>query len=1139
MKRILGLDLGTNSIGWALVNEAEKSNETSSIVKLGVRVNPLTIDEKTNFEKGRPFSVNADRTLKRGARRNLQRFKQRRKNLLEILKKHHVVSDSFVLAEEGKGSTYGILNLRAKAAVEKVSLEELAKVFFTINKKRGYKSSRKAKNEEDGNAIDGMAIAKELYETQTTPGAYVFNLLVKANKKNRKVAIPDFYRSDLQNEFDKVWNYQKQFYPDVLDEELYKALENQGQQNSRKRFLAIKGIYTAENKGKREAIKLQHYKWRTLAVNEQLTIEEVAYVLVEINNNLNKSSGYLGAISDRSKELYFNKETVGQNLWKQIQKNRHTSLKNQVFYRQDYLDEFEVIWETQRKFYPENLTASLKEEIRDVVIFYQRKLKSQKGLLGFCQFESWQIDKTDQEGNILLNKLTGNPKKVTIGNRVIAKSSPLFQEFKVWQNLNNLEFKRKDKAKKDLFNQNVVEEYVLNEETRLALFKELNIRGGLTEKDILAALGLKTKEWKTNFSKGLEGNRTNEALFKVYKTIAQTEGYGEDWENKLADEIIEELTAVFTEIGVSTNILDFDAIKESATFDKQEAYQLWHLLYATEDDEKVSKKDQEIYGNSLVNLKKKLHLKYGFKPEYAKWMANVALQDDYGNLSSKAIRNIIPHLQAGNNYYEACALAGYNHSNSETKEEKENKVLLDKLDLLPKNSLRNPVVEKILNQMVNLINQVIKTYGKPDEVRIELARELKKSIAERKEMTANINDATKRNDKIKAQITKEFGIPNPTKTDVVRFRLWEELAVNGYKDVFTNVKIPKEKIFSKEIDIEHIVPKALLFDDSFSNKTLAFRKTNLQKGARTAFDFIQADYHNDLDQYQERVEALYAKGKGISKSKYKKLLISRTNLPEGFIERDLKNSQYIAKKAKAMLQEVFKDVVATSGSITNKLREDWGIVNVMKELNMPKYKALGLTEIQQRLDKGTEELKEVEVIKDWTKRNDHRHHAMDALTVAFTTHNHIQYINNLNTIASVKENDPDLEKSRLFQLKNTITKVYDLGNGKKKRKFIPPMLSFRKEAKTHIESILISFKNKNKVVTKNINKTKVKGGYLKKEQLTPRGQLHKETVYGKSKRIAKKPLKLTKSVTLKQLQLIVDKPIREVVVAHIVLFDGC
>ena len=89
MKKILGLDLGTNSIGWAVVNEAEKEGEKSSIVKLGVRVNPLTVDEQHNFELGKSITTNADRTLKRSMRRNLQRYKLRRENLIEVLKERH------------------------------------------------------------------------------------------------------------------------------------------------------------------------------------------------------------------------------------------------------------------------------------------------------------------------------------------------------------------------------------------------------------------------------------------------------------------------------------------------------------------------------------------------------------------------------------------------------------------------------------------------------------------------------------------------------------------------------------------------------------------------------------------------------------------------------------------------------------------------------------------------------------------------------------------------------------------------------------------------------------------------------------------------------------------------------------------
>lgn len=1113
MKRVLGLDLGTNSIGWALVNEAENDNEVSEIIKLGVRVNPLTTDEKADFEKGKPLSTNADRTLKRSARRNLQRYKLRRENLIEILIKNGFITKNTPLTETGKDTTHQTLEIRAKAATEQLTLEELARVLLTINKKRGYKSSRKARNEEEGQTIDGMQVAKELYDKNITPGQYVLGLLTQGKKY-----IPDFYRSDLKSEFDKVWDFQKQYYPEVLDDDLYKALEGQGQQNSRKRFLAIKGIYTAVNKGKRDEVKLQHYKWRADAINKKLNIEEVAYVLVEINNNLNQSSGYLGEISDRSKELYFNKETVGQYLWKQITENPHTSLKNQVFYRQDYLDEFEKIWETQSKYYPETLTEDLKEEIRDVIIFYQRKLKSQKALLSICQFENWEIDKKDADGNIKINPLTKMPQKVTVGRKVIAKSSPLFQEFKVWQGVNNISLK--------MFTNN--EQYALNEEQRKLLFEELNLRGNLSESEIFKILGFKAPEWKTNYKEGLEGNRTNAALYNAYQMIAEAEGYGYDWAKKSASEIKEELRQIFPLIGINPEILDFDANADD--LEAQKSYQLWHLLYATEDDEKISEEDKIIFGNSAVSLKKKLVEKFGFKPEHAKILANISLSQDYGNLSAKAIRKIIPYLQAGHIYPEACTLAGYNHSKSLTAEENEARQLAEKMEILPRNSLRNPVVEKILNQMVNIINEIIDTYGKPDEVRIELARELKKSAKERKEMTEFINQRTKENEDIKKLLVKEFGIPNPTKSDILRYRLYEELAPLGYKDVFTNQYIHRNELFSKHIDIEHIIPKTLLFDDSLSNKTLAFRQVNIKKANRTAYDYISSDNNLDLEEYINRVEILYNGGKGtISKAKRNKLLIAQKDLDFGFIERDLRNSQYIAKEARKMLLKVFRNVMATSGSITDKLREDWGIINVMKELNFPKYKAVGMTEIEQRLNKGTGELVDVEVIKDWTKRNDHRHHAMDALAVAFTKHSHIQYLNHLNARKDVNNE----KHSLILNIENKITHRITDENGKSKKVFIAPMPDFRARAKEHIENILVSIKNKNKVVTKNTNITKKKGGVHKKVQLTPRGQLHKETVYGKSKVLMNKSTKLNKAITTEQIELIANPVLKSLVKEHV------
>ncbi|WP_438969291.1 type II CRISPR RNA-guided endonuclease Cas9 [Nonlabens sp.] len=1116
MKKILGLDLGTTSIGWALVNEATEKDESSSIIKLGVRVNPLTVDEKTDFEKGRPLSTNADRTLKRAARRNLQRYKLRRKNLIDVLLKNKIIDVNTQLTEIGKGTTHQTLSLRAQAATSEISLEDFTKVLITINKKRGYKSSRKTVQETDGVAIDGMDVAKKLYDENLTPGQYVLSLL-----NNGKKFIPDFYRSDLLAEFKKIWNYQKKYYKEILEDSLFTELQGKNK-NATWAICEIPfNLVGIKRTGNSSQKKLENYQWRAKALSEKLDLEQLVIVLQEINGELNSSSDYLGKISDRSKELHFENKTVGQYLYDQLSKNPNTSLKNQVFYRQDYLDEFEKIWETQAKYH-EVLSPQLKEKVRDIIIFYQRKVKSQKGLLSYCKFESWKQDYIDTE--------TGKTKQRTIGRKVIPKSSPLFQQAKIWQNLNNLEYYNEEEGKSLIVKE-------LDEEVRQLLFQELNVRGNLSATVLLKIISNfidlgKVRNWKSNYDKTkdraalpIEGNHTNSKIFNVLQTISTNEGYGIDWSKATASNILEELENTLPLIGIDKGILRFDAYIDN--WDKQASYQLWHLLYATETDDKITESDRLIYGNESVNLKKSLHHKFSFKPEYAKLMASVVFTADHGNLSAKALRKIMPFLETGHIYPDACKEAGYNHSHSLTKEELENRKLKPHLDLIKKNSLRNSVVEKILNQMVNVVNQVIETYGKPDEIRIELARELKKSAKERADMTKGIADATKRNEDLKKYITKTFGIPNPTKNDVVRYRLFLELEKNGFKDIFRNQPIKHEDLFSKKIDIEHIIPKALTYDDSYSNKTLAFREDNLKKADRTAIDFITNEYASSIENYTQRVEMLYKTG-AISKAKQIKLLRTQNDIPDGFIERDLRNSQYIAKKAKDMLFEVFENVLSTSGSVTDRLRKDWDLINVMKELNLPKYRALGLTKFEERLDLGSGNMKKYEVIKDWSKRNDHRHHAMDALTVAFTTRNHVQYINNYNARRNEKSDHHPIIKN----IEKQITTVNNNG----KRVFIKPLPRFRKSAKKHIEDILISFKNKNKVVTWNVNTTKGKDGSIhKKRQQTPRGQLHKETIYGKSKRILDKKTKLNKKFTLNDAQLIVNTEIKKSVLKHLEL----
>lgn len=1117
MKRILGLDLGTTSIGWALVNEAEGATEQSSIVKLGVRVNPLTTDEQTNFEKGKSITTTAERTLARSMRRNLQRYKLRRDNLIEILKEHGLIKDDTLLSEQGNHSTFRTYAVRAKAPNERIELEDFARVLLMINKKRGYKSSRKVKGKDEGQLIDGMAVAKLLYDEGLTPGQYALQLL-----DSGKRFVPDFYRSDLQAELDRIWKYQQPHNTELLTPELWDKMKGKGKEATSKLIYALFKLDTAENKGTRDEKRIRPYQWRVAALTRVLSPSELAFVLKEVNGEINGSSGYLGAISDRSKELFFNKKTVGQYLNDQIVKDPHTRLKNQVFYRQDYLDEFEAIWEEQAKHH-DKLTRELKEEIRDVVIFYQRKLKSQKGLISFCEFEQKKVE-----------VMVDGKKKIKIrGCRVAPKSSPLFQEFRIWQVLNNLELIQKGAKKpktKKLSEQTALfdsdagsdQEFVLTLDDRKLLLDELMWTDKMKKADALAYLFDNPSQLDLKF-KELEGNRTNAILLDAYKRIVEASGHDVDFSKLTATESVKRVKEVFGVLGIDTTILDFNSDLEQSEIEKQSSYQLWHLLYSAEED-KSNTGDEK--------LRATLMSKYGFDDSGARIMASVAFQDEYANLSTKAIRKVLVFLKAGHKYSEACELAGYNHSHSQDREERATRELKAKLEILPKNSLRNPVVEKILNQMIHVVNGVSDAYGKPDEIRIELARELKNSAKEREEMTERMGKAKDEHDQYRELLKDKFGLSYVSKNDIIRYKLYLELQANGFKTLYSNTYIPLDTsdqgLFSKKFDIEHIIPQARLFDDSFSNKTLELRTENLEKGNDTALAFIKRKYGEDkVEEYRLRVENIYRYkenpkevGKPIGTAKYKKLLMDNDQIPEGFIDRDLRDTQYIAKKAKAMLEEVFRTVNTTTGSITERLREDWQLVNVMQELNWDKYKALGLTYYEHN-----KEGKPLPRIKDWTKRNDHRHHAMDALTVAFTKYSHVQYLNNLNARSDKAGSIYGIEQKELYR------------DEKGRLRFNPPLAldDFRAKAKEHLEAVLISYKAKNKVVTRNKNVVGTNANPKVKIELTPRGQLHKQTVYGRN---MFSTIALDEKVTKKHIEAIVEPKIKAFIEEHVKTSGG-
>lgn len=555
------------------------------------------------------------------------------------------------------------------------------------------------------------------------------------------------------------------------------------------------------------------------------------------------------------------------------------------------------------------------------------------------------------------------------------RSSLLFQEFKIWSVLNNVTLT--DRATGECLQ--------LSAEDRKKLADFLAVNDKITVPEMLRLLGRASRGYDVNY-KEIQGNLTMSALYRKFLGVVSASGHGEYDLRKLSySGAYKLLCEVFSALGFGTDYLTFDASLPKEEYERQPMFKLWHLLYSYEGDNSKTG-DESLIGKVSEICKMPL--------EYARIIASVKLLDDYASLSHKAMHKILPHMKDGCTYDEACARAGYNHSSSITKEENEARELKDRLEILPKGALRNPVVEKILNQMVNVVNTVLDEYGRPDEIHIEMSRELKQNAKQREQATQSIADNTKRDEGIVKILQTEFHLPYVSKRDILRYRLYDELKSNGYRTLYSNQYIPKDLLFSPSIDIEHIIPQALLFDDSYSNKTLEFSDVNRDKGKETALDYVSRKYGPaELDAYRLRVIDLCSQGV-ISARKRDRLLMKQSEIPSDFVNRDLTNSQYIARKSMEMLGEIVRDVMPTTGSITALLREQWQLVDVMKELNLPKYRQAGKTFTVTKSDGQSLE----KISDDWTKRNDHRHHAMDALTIAFTRRSHIKVLNTLNAL---------------------------------------------------------------------------------------------------------------------------------------------
>ena len=831
-------------------------------------------------------------------------------------------------------------------------------------------------------------------------------------------------------------------------------------------------------------LELWELRERASTAGECLTLPELGRVLCHINQKRgyrhvksdaaaivgdegekkkDSNSAYLAGIRANDEKLQDEHKTVGQYFAEQLRQNQSESptggisyrIKDQIFSRQRYIDEYDQIMAAQRVHYPDILTDAFIRMLRDEVIFMQRPLKSCKHLVSLCEFEKQEkvmrVQQDDGKGGRQLVE-----RKVKFGPKVAPKSSPLFQLCRIYEAVNNIRLTRPDGSPRDITREErakIVAHLQSSASLSFAALKKL-----LKEKALIADQ-LTTKS-------GLKGNSTRVALaaalqpYPQYLHLLDMELETRMMTVQLTDEETGEVTE--REVAVVTD-----------SYVRQPLYRLWHILYSIEERDAMRRalimqlgiKEEDLDGGLLDQLYRLDFVKPG-----------------YGNKSAKFISKLLPQLQQGLGYSEACAAVGYRHSNSPTSEEITEHTLLEKIPLLQRNELRQPLVEKILNQMINLVNALKAEYG-VDEVRVELARELKMSREERERMTRQNDKRKEANDEVAEKIQK-CGL-YPTKSRIRKYRLWEEA---GRQCLYCGRSIgEKQCLNGDDMEVEHIIPKSVLYDDSYGNKTCACRRCNKEKGNRTALEYIRAKGWEA--EYMERINGLLDK-KAISYSKHQRLRWLKEDIPSDFLERQLRLTQYISRQAMAILQQGIHRVSASEGGVTARLRSLWGYDDILHTLNLDRYDSMGETEHVSREGETTEKLR----IKDWSKRKDHRHHAIDALVVASTRQGYIQRLNRVSSESEREAMSGEIEMQKVTKT----DKLSLLERWLTQR----PHLSVR-AVSDKVAEILISYRPGKRVVTRgrNIYRKKIADGLevtcVQRGVLVPRGELMEASLYGK------------------------------------------
>ena len=809
---------------------------------------------------------------------------------------------------------------------------------------------------------------------------------------------------------------------------------------------------------------LNPYELRQKALIEKLSLEEIGRIFYHLiqrrgflsnsrkggsdDGTIFKGNPKEGKIGITETQKNIEDKTLGAYLFEIYPKENQPfqdgleRIRNRYTTRKMYVDEFELIWNKQAQFHAE-LTNELKTLFggrkldgykEDGILFHQRPLRSQKHLVGNCSFE---------------------PRKTKCPTSAIP-----FEQFRVWQWVNTVEYNGKKISQEE--KEKIVEFLFANEKPEF--------------KKIRKVIGKESAEFKFNYKDDdkIVGTHT-------ISNLSNKKYFGKKW---------------------------FE-------FTEKEQEDIWHVLY---------------FFDSKSNLKEYAIKNWNFTEEQAESISKFNVKDGYASLSRKAISNILPFLKLGFTYDVAVVLGGiknvfgsdweklsdekrnffydnvyeivrsknkggfieiikdilrndYNISDNQLRKLYHHSATIDATELLEKlpvgkdadkdiQAIRNPIVITALFELRKLVNELIDEHGKIDEIKVEMARDLKISKSQRNKIRKEQKRLERENDRVKARLLEER--QRITHDNILLYKLWEECK---HTCPYTGKPISVTQLFSGEVQIEHIHPWSRSLNDSFSNKTLCYADENRKKGNKTPFEFYGSDEAN-WSAIKERALKLFSDTKEYPNAYQKFKRFVQQKFDDDFSTRQLNDTRYISKEAKNYLSKICNKVTVSPGQATSNLRHKWGLNQILNDDNEK-------------------------------TREDHRHHAIDALVMACTKVSYVQELSKWNRY----------------------NRGYDV------KDFPMPWLSFWKDAEKAVNQILVSHKKVSNDITVRTHTTEKNGKKHTNLGVAARGQLHKETVYGKRTFNGEEAFHVRKPIesleTAKQIAKVVDESIRLLILKRV------